>query len=120
MHIMHTLLLAAFLMAGSTILLCGNSVEAASQDPQRLTVDIVKIEGEQFHVKDENGAEGTIHVGSDTEQYGRFQPGDRIDAWVYPNGHAKTILIVRSASIIQEEQQNREGLHQMDRQQAQR
>ena len=67
-------------------------------------MDIIKIEGDQFHVKDETGAEGKIHVGAETEQYGRFQPGDRIDAWVYPNGHAKTIVIVRNASIIQKDQ----------------
>jgi hypothetical protein len=107
---MYTFLFVTFLVAGSTILLDSDSVKAASQDPKRFTVNIVKIEGEQFHVKDETGTEGTIHVGNDTEQYGRFQPGDRIDAWVYPNGHAKTIVIVRSASVIQEDQQE-QGEH---------
>jgi hypothetical protein len=99
-------------MAGSTILLGSDSAKAASQDPKRFTVDIVKIEGDQFFVKDETGKEGEIHVGTDTEQYGRFQPGDRIDAWVFPNGHAKTIIIVRSASIIEQERQEKEELLQ--------
>src|SRR5215210_8771264 len=98
---MFILLLAACLVMGSGLLLGIDPARAA--DPQRLTVDILKIEGEQFFVKDETGREGEIHVGNDTEQFGRFKPGDRIDAWVLPNGHARTLMIVRSAPPIEED-----------------
>jgi len=76
----------------------------ASRDARHFTVDILAINGEEFVVKDESGTQGTIHVSADTEKYGQFKPGDRIEAWVFPNGHAKTILVTRSASVIQEDQ----------------
>lgn len=77
--------------------------QSAVQETKHFAVDIVSINGEEFVVKDENGKEGKIHVDSDTEKFGRLQAGDRIDAWVFPNGHAKTIMILRSGSIIQDE-----------------
>jgi len=98
---MRHLSLASIVIAGAGLLVPIDQAGAASnKDPQHVTVDIVKIEGDQFHVRDETGAERQIHVGGDTEQYGRFMPGDRIDAWVFPNGHAKTVMIVRSAAVM--------------------
>lgn len=79
--------------------------QAGPKEAKHFIVDVIAINGEEFVVKDEAGAEGKIHVGEDTEKYGHFQPGDRIDAWVYPNGHAKTVIIQRSAATIQEDQQ---------------
>lgn len=64
--------------------------QSAVQETTHFVVDIVSINGEEFVVKDENGKEGKINVDSDTEKFGRLQAGDRIDAWVFPNGHAKT------------------------------
>jgi hypothetical protein len=86
--------------------------EGAAPEARRVLVDVISINGDEFVIKDESGAESTIHVSTDTEKYGRFQPGDRIEAWVYPDGHAKTIIIARSASMIQEEQvQNEQPVH---------
>lgn len=80
------------------------SAAVSAQDPKHFIVDVVSISGEEFVVKDEAGTEGKIHVGTDTEKFGHIQPGDRIDAWVLPNGHAKTIMILRSAAFIRLEQ----------------
>ena len=88
----------------SQILSLGSIVQGAAQNPRHVTVDVVAINGEEFVVQDESGTQGTIQVGSDTEKYGHFQPGDRIEAWVYPDGHAKTVVIVTSASVVQEGQ----------------
>ncbi len=99
------LLLGALLMAPAAL--------AGPKDPQHFIADILRLEGEDYVVKDQSGVEGKIHVGADTEKYGHFQPGDRIDAWVYPNGHAKTVIIVRSAAAIQEDQQ-REAAQQRE------
>lgn len=98
-------------------ILCGLAVwlgpavasAAAAQDPKHFVVDVVTISGEEFVVKDEAGTEAKIHVGTDTEKFGHVQPGDRIDAWVYPNGHAKTIMILRSAAFIRSEQERGQG-----------
>jgi hypothetical protein len=60
------------------------------QEAKHFVVDIISINGEEFVVKDENGKEANIHVGTETEKFGHLQVGDRVDAWVYPNGQART------------------------------
>jgi hypothetical protein len=88
----------------SAVLGTGSISEGAVQNARHLTVDVVAINGDEFVVQDQSGTQGTIHVSADTEKYGHFQPGDRIEAWVYPDGHAKTIVIIRSAAVMQEDQ----------------
>lgn len=109
--------LSALLVVLGSLFMTSTAAWGGPQDPKHFIVDIVTINGEEFVVKDESGTEGKIHVGGDTEKYGHFQPGDRIDAWVYPNGHAKTVIIVRSAATIQEDQLQQRAAQQ---QQAQR
>lgn len=79
-----------------------SAVERAGSAPQKITVELVKIDGEFFVVKPESGGERKVHVNKDTEQYGHFKPGDVVEMWVLPNGHAKTVLIVRAAEAEQE------------------
>lgn len=97
---------ATFMFLVGALFLSTHSIFAAVQDAKHFVVDIVTINGEEYVVKDEWGAQGKIHVGTDTEKFGHVQPGDRIDAWVLPNGHARTIMIVRSASIIKQDLDN--------------
>jgi hypothetical protein len=76
----------------------------AAPEARHFILDVVAVNGEEFVVINESGTEAKIQVGTDTEKYGHFKPGDRIEAWVYPNGQAKTVVILRSASVIQEDQ----------------
>jgi hypothetical protein len=119
---MHCVLSALVILFWGLVSTFPIPVFAATKDAKHFIVDIIAINGEEINVRDEGGAEGKIHVGADTEKYGRFQPGDRIDAWVYPDGHAKTVMILRSAKIIEEDrQQEAHQRHQEDAQhQAQR
>ncbi len=96
-----TVLILAFAALSTTL---APRSYGAAQDARHFTVDVIAIQGEEFIVKEAAGTQGKIHVGPDTEKYGHFQPGDRIEAWVYPNGHAKTVIIARSAATIQEDQ----------------
>lgn len=115
------IILSALVLALGSVLFTTASAQAGPKDPEHFIVDIIAINGEEYVVKDERGTEGKIRVGVDTEKYGHFQPGDRIDAWVYPNGDAKTIMILRSAAIIQEDQRQRQAEQQhQTQQQAQR
>ena len=99
------MILLSGLFLGISLLFDLPIAQSAVQETTHFVVDIVSINGEEFVVKDENGKEGKINVDSDTEKFGRLQAGDRIDAWVFPNGHAKTIMVLRSGSIIQDERQ---------------
>ncbi|HEU4501662.1 MAG TPA: hypothetical protein VFR82_08430 [Nitrospira sp.] len=92
------------LVLGVWTLLSHSAAESAMQEAKHFVVDIISINGEEFVVKDENGKEANIHVGTETEKFGHLQVGDRIDAWIYPNGQAKTIMILRSASVIKQDQ----------------
>jgi hypothetical protein len=96
------------LVLGVWTLLSHSTADSAMQEAKHFVVDIISINGEEFVVKDENGKEAHIHVGTETEKFGQLQPGDRVDAWIFPNGQAKTLMILRSASIVKEEQKQRE------------
>ena len=96
------------LVLGVWTLLSHSTADSAMQEAKHFVVDIVSINGEEYVVKDENGKEAHIHVGTETEKFGQLQPGDRVDAWIFPNGQAKTLMILRSASIVKEEQKQRE------------
>jgi hypothetical protein len=91
------------LIFGVWTLFSHSTADSAMQEAKHFVVDIISINGEEFIVKDESGKEATIHVGTTTEQFGQLKPGDRVDAWVYPNGQARTLMILRSASTIQED-----------------
>ena len=63
---------------------------------------IVKIEKELYTVKDRSGKEVRLHVDRDTQKGNVnlkdefFKEGDRIEAYVTPNGHAHSISILRA------------------------
>ena len=95
------------------------SAESAMQEAKHFVVDIIAINGDEFTVKDENGKEAIIHVGTETEKFGQLQPGDRVDAWIFPNGQAKTIMILRSASVMKEDREQQKQQEAQQRAEAQ-
>ncbi|HET8722349.1 MAG TPA: hypothetical protein VFM24_09995 [Nitrospira sp.] len=107
------------LILGVWTVFAHSTAESAMQEAKHFVVDIVSINGEEFVVKDENGKEANIHVGTETEKFGQMQPGDRVDAWVYPNGQARTLMILRSASIIKEEKEQQNQREAQQRAEAQ-
>ena len=107
-----SLILLGMLFAHST-------ADSAMQEAKHFVVDIVSINDEEFVVKDENGKDANIHVGTETEKFGQFQAGDRVDAWIYPNGQAKTLMIIRKASIIKEEKEQQKQRDVQQRAEAQ-
>src|SRR5689334_23373237 len=96
------------LVLGVWTLLSHSTADGAMPEAKHFVVDIVSINGEEFVVKDENGKEANIHVGTETEKFGHPQVGDRVDAWIFPNGQAKTLMIIRKASIIKEDQEQKQ------------
>jgi hypothetical protein len=80
---------AAFATDPSTAPVAGSS--------QSIKVELMRIDSESYIVKDESGKERRLHVGKDTEMYGQIKPGDLIEVWIQPDGHARTIMIVKSA-----------------------
>ena len=96
------------LILGVWTLFSHSTAESAMQEAKHFVVDIISINGEEFVVKDENGKEATIHVGTETEKFGQVQAGDRVDAWIFPNGQAKTLMILRSGAIMRADREQQE------------
>jgi hypothetical protein len=107
------------LVLGIWTLFSHSTAEGALQEAKHFVVDIISIHGEEFLVKDENGKEAKIHVGTETEKFGQLQAGDRVDAWIYPNGQAKTLMILRSASLMKSEQEQQKQREAQQRAEAQ-
>jgi hypothetical protein len=107
------------LVLGIWTLFSHSTAEGALQEAKHFVVDIISINGEEFLVKDENGKEAKIHVGTETEKFGQLQAGDRVDAWIYPNGQAKTLMILRSASLMKSEQEQQKQRDAQQRAEAQ-
>ncbi|HKT34334.1 MAG TPA: hypothetical protein VJR03_05845 [Nitrospira sp.] len=107
------------LVFGVWTLFSDSTAESAMREAKHFVVDIISINGEEFVVKDENGKEATIHVGTETEKFGQLQPGDRVDAWIFPNGQARTLMILRSAASVKPDGEQRKPVESQQRIQAQ-
>jgi hypothetical protein len=107
------------LVLGLWTVLSHSTADGAMQEAKHFVVDIISINGEEFTVKDENGKEAQIHVGTETEKFGQLKAGDRVDAWIFPNGQARTLMILRSGSIINAEREEQKQQESQQRAEAQ-
>ncbi len=53
--------------------------------------DVLKIEGEHYTVHDSAGHEVRLHVNKTTHREGTFKVGDKIEAYVTDQGHARAL-----------------------------
>ncbi|MBK5280858.1 MAG: hypothetical protein JJE16_02080 [Nitrospiraceae bacterium] len=53
--------------------------------------DVLKIEGEFYTEHDTAGHEVRLHVDKTTQVEGAFKAGDKIEAYVTENGHARSL-----------------------------
>lgn len=86
---------AWLLMWGQDLLRAENGLppgESLSElSSMRVVGQLIKIEGRYYVIKDRDGKELYLVVGSETELTGSFQPGDTIEAWTSPVEHAMAI-----------------------------
>src|SRR5512135_961483 len=59
--------------------------------------DVLKIEGEFYTVHDTAGHEVRLHVDKTTHLEGTFKAGDKVEAHVTDNGHARSIIHLTAA-----------------------
>ena len=64
---------------------------AASPAAQTLSGEILKIEGENYTIKDASGKEVRIHVNKSTKTEGAVKVGDKVEAQTNPDGHATSL-----------------------------
>ncbi|HSL02813.1 MAG TPA: hypothetical protein VK901_04665 [Nitrospiraceae bacterium] len=65
-----------------------------TKDGKMLKGDVLRVEGDNYFVKGQDGKEVRMHIDKTTEKIGTFKQGDRIEAKVNDKNHA---LSIRSA-----------------------
>jgi hypothetical protein len=62
-----------------------------SGSAQTVTGEILKVEGENYTIKDASGKEVRLHVDKTTKTQGTLKVGDKVEAEATPAGHATSI-----------------------------
>ena len=77
----------------------GGAAAAAKEASSAQTVngEVLKIEGENYVVKDAMGKEVKLHVNADTKKEGDIKVGDKIEAQADASGHATSIKAAKAA-----------------------
>ena len=95
-------LIRVILIALATVMVFGTAMVsyADTQSPaptaQVVMGEVLKIEGDFFTLKDTAGKEVRFRVTKDTELFGSFKAGDIVEARLTSEGHAKSVMIVKS------------------------
>jgi uncharacterized protein YdeI (BOF family) len=66
----------------------GKSGSAAGQT---IKGEVLKVEGENYTIKDASGKEIRIHVDKSTKTHGPLKVGDKVEAEATPEGHATSV-----------------------------
>jgi uncharacterized protein YdeI (BOF family) len=64
---------------------------AGSSAAQTLKGEVLKIDGENYTIKDASGKEVRIHVDKTTKTEGALKVGDKVEAHTTADGHATSI-----------------------------
>jgi hypothetical protein len=73
----------------------GGAMGTETAGAKAITGEVLKIEGENYTVKDPTGAEVRLHVNNETNKEGDIKVGDKIQAKINPDGHATWIKASR-------------------------
>jgi hypothetical protein len=71
----------------------GETDQAGSGASQVVKGSVLDQDGEYYVIKDMSGHEMRLHVNQDTQMTDRIKVGDRIEAQVTSDGHAKSIRV---------------------------
>ena len=69
----------------------GAAAAKEASSAQTVSGEVLKIEGENYVVKDAMGKEVKLHVSSETKKDGDIKVGDKIEAQADATGHAVSI-----------------------------
>ena len=65
--------------------------KSSASAAQTVTGQILKVEGENYTIKDASGKEVRLHVDKTTKTHGSLKVGDKVEAEATPEGHATSI-----------------------------
>ena len=85
-----------------------------SKDNTMITGEVLRVEGENYFVKGQDGKEVRLHIDQTTEKTGSFKRGDRIEAKVNDEHHALSIRSARGTDAGYGNDTGRDSLHETD------
>jgi hypothetical protein len=85
-----------------------------SKDGKMIKGEVLRVEGDNYFVKGQDGKEVRMHIDKTTEKIGSFKLGDRIEAKVNDENHALSIRSARGTDAGSGTQTGRDSLHETD------
>jgi hypothetical protein len=85
-----------------------------SEDGKMIKGEVLRVEGDNYFVKGQDGKEVRMHIDKTTEKIGSFKQGDRIEAKVNKKNHALSIRSARGTDAGYGTQTGRDSLHETD------
>jgi hypothetical protein len=85
-----------------------------SKDGKMIKGEVLRVEGDNYFVKGQDGKEVRMHIDKTTETIGSFKQGDRIEAKVSDQNHALSIRSARGTDAGSGTQTGRDSLHETD------
>jgi hypothetical protein len=76
--------------------------------------EVLRVEGDNYFVKGQDGKEVRMHIDKTTEKIGSFKQGDRIEAKVNDENHALSIRSARGTDAGSGTQTGRDSLHETE------
>ena len=85
-----------------------------SKDGTMIKGEVLRVEGDNYFVKGQDGKEVRMHTDQTTQKIGSFKQGDRIEAKVNDKHHALSIRSARGTDAGSGTQTGRDSLHETD------
>ncbi|HSL03038.1 MAG TPA: hypothetical protein VK901_05820 [Nitrospiraceae bacterium] len=85
-----------------------------SKDGKMIKGDVLRVEGDNYFVKGQDGKEVRMHIDKTTQKIGSFKQGDRIEAKVNDKNQALSIRSARGTDAGNGKETGRDSLHETD------
>lgn len=85
-----------------------------SKDGKMIKGEVLRVEGDNYFVKGQDGKKVRMHIDNTTQSIGSFKQGDRIEAKVNDENHALSIRSARGTDSGSGAQTGRDSLHETD------
>ena len=87
---------------------------AQSKDGTMIKGEVLRVEGDHYFVKGQDGKEVRMHIDKTTQKIGGFQQGDRIEAKVNDKNHVLSIRSAQGTDAGNGKETGRDSLHETD------
>ena len=84
------------------------------KDGRTIEGEVLRVEGENYFVKEQDGKEVRLHTDKTTQKMGEIKQGDRIEAKVNDQNHALSMRSAQGTDTGHGNEGGRDSLHETD------